>query len=84
MPMAFTKNGLWESTVKRFPNAIAGWRKGYGTVVIAQIELKQGTKGVYASAIDMALMSVTADSFRWNRAMNGRLPTSWSSRAAPS
>lgn len=61
MPIAFMQNGLWDSTVRRFPNAATAWRNGQGTVAIAQVELKQGTKGVYASIIDMALMSITAD-----------------------
>jgi hypothetical protein len=61
MPIAFMQAGLWDSTVRRFPNAVSAWRNGKGTVAIAQVELKQGAKGVYASVIDMALMSVTAE-----------------------
>jgi hypothetical protein len=61
IPMTFMQNGLWDSTVRRFPNAIAAWRGGRGTVAIAQVELRQGGKGVYASVIDMALMSITAE-----------------------
>jgi hypothetical protein len=61
MPMAFMLGGLWDSTMRRFPLAIAGWRKGHATVAIAQVELRQGAKGVYASVIDMALMSITAE-----------------------
>lgn len=61
MPSAYMKNGLWDSTVRRFPNAIAAWRSGHGTIAIAQVELKQGQKSVYASVIDMALMSITGD-----------------------
>lgn len=61
MPITFMQSGLWDSTVKRFPAAVAAWRNGHGTVVIAQVELKQGPKGVYSSAIDMALMSITAE-----------------------
>lgn len=61
MPTAFMQNGLWDSTVRRFPNAMAGWCNGHGTVVIAQVELKHGGKGVYASVIDIALMSITAE-----------------------
>lgn len=61
MPIAFMQNGLWENTTRRFPNAFGAWRNGHGTVVIAQVELKQGAKGVTASVIDMALMSVTAE-----------------------
>lgn len=61
MPIAFMQAGLWDSTVRRFPSALAGWRSGHSTVAIAQVELKQGAKGVYASVIDMALMSVTAE-----------------------
>lgn len=61
MPMAFMQKGLWESTARRFQNAIAAWRGGHGTVVIAQVELRPGGKGVYASVIDIALMSITAE-----------------------
>lgn len=61
MPMAFMQGGLWASTMRRFPNAISAWRKGQGTVAIAQVELKQGAKGVYALVIEMGLMSITAD-----------------------
>jgi hypothetical protein len=61
MPIAFMQSGLWDHTVRRFPNAIAGWRDGQGTVAIAQVELKQGPKGLYATVIDLALMSITAE-----------------------
>jgi len=61
MPIAFMQGGLWESTVRRFPTAVSAWRGGHGTVAIAQVELKQGAKGVYAAVIDMALMSITAE-----------------------
>lgn len=61
MPMAFMPNGLWDSTVRRFPSAVAAWRDGQGTVAIAQVELRRGGKSVYASVIDMALMSITAE-----------------------
>lgn len=61
MPMAFMQGGLWDSTVRRFPSAISAWRNGHATVAIAQVELKQGTKGVYALAIDMGLISITAE-----------------------
>lgn len=61
VPRTFMQAGLWDSTVRRFSNAVAAWRTGHATVAIAQVELKQGSKGVYASAIDMALMSVTAE-----------------------
>ena len=40
---------------------LAGWRSGNGTVAIAQVELKQGAKGVYSSVIDLALMSITGE-----------------------
>lgn len=61
MPMAFMQVGLWETTMRKFPSAMGAWRSGHGTVAIAQIELKQGTKGVYAFVIDIALMSITAE-----------------------
>ena len=61
MPCSFMQPGLWESTTKRFPSALAGWRNGFGTVAIAQVELKTRSKGVVASVIDLALMGVTAD-----------------------
>lgn len=61
MPIAFMQSGLWDHTVRRFASAVAGWRDGQGTVVIAQVELKQGAKGMYATVIDMALMSVTTE-----------------------
>lgn len=61
MPRPFMQTGLWESTMRRFPSALASWRNGLGTVAIAQIELKQRTKGVVASVIDLALMSITAE-----------------------
>jgi hypothetical protein len=61
MPIAFMQGGLWDSTVRRFPNALSAWRSGQGTVAMAQIELRQSAKGVYASVIDMALMSITAE-----------------------
>lgn len=61
MPITFMQNGLWDSTVRRFPSAIAAWRSGHAVVVIAQVELKRGAKGVYASAVDLALMSITAE-----------------------
>lgn len=61
MPIAFMQKGLWESTTRRFPNASGAWRSGHGTVAIAQIEIKQGPKGISASVIDLALMSITAD-----------------------
>lgn len=63
IPMTFMQNGLWDSTVRRFPNAIAAWRGGRGPVAIAQVELRQGGKGGYAFVIDMALMSITAEFF---------------------
>jgi hypothetical protein len=49
-----------ESTVRRFPIALSAWRSGHATVVIAQVALRQGGRGVYASAIDKALMSIPA------------------------
>jgi hypothetical protein len=61
MPLAFMQSGLWESTMRRFPNALAAWRNGHGTIAIAQVELKQRTNGVIASVMDLALMSVTTD-----------------------
>ncbi|MFC5550189.1 DUF1173 family protein [Massilia aerilata] len=61
MPSAYMKTGVWDSTVRRFANAIAAWRSGHGTVAIAQVEIKQGQKSVYATVIDMALMSITAE-----------------------
>jgi hypothetical protein len=61
MPLTFMPGGLWESTVRRFPNAIAGWRDGHGAVAIAQVELKQGRSGLIASVIDLALMTVTPE-----------------------
>ena len=61
MPIAFMPTGLWETTVRRFQNAISAWRGGHGAVVIAQVELKQGPKGIYASVIDLGVMSVTAE-----------------------
>jgi hypothetical protein len=61
MPIAFMQSGLWEHSTRRFPNAVSAWRNGHAAIVIAQVELKQGSKGVYASVIDMALMSITAE-----------------------
>lgn len=61
MPIAFMQNGLWETIMRKFPIAMGAWRSGHGTVAVAQIELKQGTKGLYAVVIDMALMSITAE-----------------------
>ena len=61
IPIAFMQSGLWENTVRRFPNVISGWRTGHGTVAIMQVELKQGARGLYAAVIDLALMSITAE-----------------------
>lgn len=61
MPITFLQAGLWDSTMRRYPNAVSAWRNGYGTIAIAQVELRQGAKGIYASAIDLALMSITAE-----------------------
>lgn len=61
MPLAFMQTGLWESTQRRFRNALAGWKQGHPTIAIAQIELKQRANGVVGSVIDLGVMSVTAE-----------------------
>ena len=60
MPIVYMQEGLWASTMRRFANAMSAWRNGTGAVAIAQIELRQGKHGIYATAIDVAIMAVTA------------------------
>lgn len=60
MPIVYMPEGLWASTVRRFANALSAWRNGIGTIVIAQIELRQGKHGIYAAAIDVAIMAINA------------------------
>lgn len=59
MPYVAMNTGLWESTMRKFPLAIASWRAGGKIVAIAQIELSAGKERSRARAIDLALMSVT-------------------------
>lgn len=61
MPIVYMKAGLWDTTVRRFKNELSAWRNGAGTVAIIQVELKKSSKSVYASAIDMAIMSITSE-----------------------
>ena len=61
MPIAFMQAGLWHNTVRRFPNALSAWRQGHATIAIAQVELRQGAKGIFSTVIDMALMSITPE-----------------------
>jgi hypothetical protein len=59
IPKPFVRSGQWELLNKRCRAAVAGWRAGQITVVIAQVEVKDRDGRQSATVIDAALMAVS-------------------------
>jgi hypothetical protein len=59
IPKPFVRSGQWELLNKRYRAAVAGWKAGQITVVIAQVELKERNGRQSATVIDAALMAVS-------------------------
>jgi hypothetical protein len=59
IPKAFLRPGQWELLNKRFRAAVAGWKAGQTTVVIAQVEVREREGRQSANVIDAALMAVS-------------------------
>lgn len=59
VPKPFMRPSHWELLNKRYRGAVAGWKTGQTTVVIAQLEIKERDGRQSANVIDAALMAVT-------------------------
>lgn len=61
MPWLKLPDGLWDATVRRFPNAIAHWRSGGTVVFIAQIEPQamHGAGSVSAHVVGISLLALS-------------------------
>lgn len=59
IPRAFMRPGQWETLNKRYRSAVAGWRAGQSTIVIAQIEVRERKGRQSANVVDAALMAVS-------------------------
>ena len=59
IPKPFVRSGQWELLNKRYRAAVAGWRAGQITVVIAQVEVRDRDGRQSATVIDAALMAVS-------------------------
>lgn len=59
IPRAFMRPGQWETLNKRYRHAVAGWRAGQTTIVIAQIEVREREGRQSANVVDAAVMAVS-------------------------
>jgi len=59
IPKAFVWPGQWDLLKRRYRSAVAGWKSGQTTIVIAQIEVREREGRKSANVIDAALMAVS-------------------------
>lgn len=59
IPRAFMRPGQWETLNKRYRSAVAGWKAGQTTIVIAQVEVRERDGRQSANVVDAAVMAVS-------------------------